>query len=53
MQSYDCKQVPFDLLHAKKMAEVVLLSAFIMGFQASLLHIPKKITIIRGKLSKF
>ena len=37
MQSYHCKQIPFGLLHDKKMAEVVLLNVFRIGFSASLL----------------
>ena len=37
MQTYDCKQIPIDLLHAEKMAEVVLLNVFRIGFPASLL----------------
>ena len=37
IQSYDCKQVAGGLLHAEKMAEVVLLSVFRIGLAASLL----------------
>ena len=36
IQSYDCKQVAVGLLHAKNMAEVVLLNVLKIGFPASL-----------------
>ena len=39
IQSYTCKQVPVGLLHAEKMAKVVLLNVFRIGFPASLLRI--------------
>ena len=37
IQRFYCKQVPFGLLYAVKMAEVVLLKVFRIGFPASLL----------------
>ena len=37
LQSYDCKQVPVGLMHAEKMAEVVVLIVSKTGFPASLL----------------
>ena len=37
IQSYECKQIPVGLLHAEKMAEVVLLDVFRIGLPASLL----------------
>ena len=38
IQCYDCKQVPVGLSHAEKIAEVVLLSVFRIGFSASRLY---------------
>ena len=35
MLTYDCKQVPVDILYVVKMAEVVLLNIFRIGFPAS------------------
>ena len=37
IQSYNCKQVPVGLLHAEKMAKVVILNVFRIGFPLSLL----------------
>ena len=39
IQSYDCNQVPIGLLHAEKMAEVVLLNVFRIGFPVFLLMV--------------
>jgi hypothetical protein len=37
IQSYDCKQIPVGLLHVEKMADVVLLNVYRIGFRAYLL----------------
>ena len=37
IHSYDCKQIPVNLLHAEKMTEVALLNVFRIGFPAYLL----------------
>ena len=36
--SYDCKQVPVGLWRAEKIAEIVFLNVFIIGFTTSLLN---------------